>query len=48
LDEVANWVRLSPVGTAAAQLREAEERLKAAQVAVKAAKKLLESAIRPS
>lgn len=48
LDEVVSWVRLSPVGTASTQLRGAEEKLKAAQVAVKAAKKSLEKAMRPS
>jgi hypothetical protein len=48
LDEVVNWVRRSPVGTASTQLRDAEEKLKAAQVAVRAAKKSLENAMRPS
>jgi len=48
LNEVVSWVRLSPVGTASTQLKDAEEKLKAAQVAVKAAKKSLENAMRPS
>ncbi len=48
LDEVVGWVRLSPVGTASTQLREAEERFKAAQVDAKAAKKSLERAMRPN
>lgn len=48
LNEVVSWVRLSPVGTASTQLRDAEATHKAAQVAVKVAKKSLENAMRPS
>jgi len=48
LGEIVGWVKLSEVGTASIQLRNAEQRLKAAQVDVKAAKKSLERAMRPS
>lgn len=48
LEEILGWVKLSPVAIALAQYRDAEEKLKAAQAAVIAAKKLLENAIRPS
>jgi hypothetical protein len=47
LNEVVSLVKISQVGVVLGQLREAEDRLKAAQVEVKLAKKALEKVMRP-